>query len=57
MYFLKINNNLIRNIIIFYEDNIPQSESTKIDIKSNNKIEIIKDNKIIKEYILHPIIQ
>ena len=64
MYSLKINNNLIpikiklfRNFIIFYEDNIPQSESTKINIKSNNKIEIIKDNNIIKEYILHPIIE
>ena len=39
MYSLKINNNLIpikiklfRNIIIFYEDNIPHSESTKIKL-------------------------
>lgn len=64
MYSLKINNNefpgkikFFRNITIIYEDELPQSESTKINIKSNNKIEIRKDNKIIKEYILHPIIE
>jgi len=64
MYSIKINNNefpikvkLFRNITIIYENNLSHSESTKINIKSNNKIEIIKDNKIIKEYILHPIIE
>jgi hypothetical protein len=65
MYFLKINNNneipvkikLFRNIPILYENDLPQSESTKIDINSNNKIEIMKDNKIIKEYSLSPIIE
>ena len=65
MYFLKINNNneipvkikLFRNILILYENDLPQSESTKIDINSNNKIEIMKDNKIIKEYSLSPIIE
>jgi len=64
MYSIKINNNefpvkikLFRNIPILYENELPQSESTKIDINSNNKIEIMKDNKIIKEYSLSPIIE
>lgn len=64
MYSIKINNNefpvkikLFRDISILYENNIPQSESTKIDINSNNKIEIMKDNIIIKEYSLSPIIE
>ena len=64
MYSIKINNNefpvkikLFRNIPILYENDIPHSESTKIDINSNNKIEIMKDNKIIKEYSLSPIIE
>lgn len=64
MYSLKINNNifpikikLFRNIPIFYEENLPQSEYTKININSNNKIEIIKENTIVKEYILSPIIE
>ena len=65
MYSLKINNNneislkikLFINFTLFYEDNIPHSESTKIDINSNNKIEIMKDNVIIKQYTLSPIIE
>ena len=64
MYSLKINNNefpikikLFRNFPILYKDELSQSESTKIDINSNNKIEIIKENKILKEYILSPIIE
>jgi hypothetical protein len=64
MYSLKINDNefpikikLFRTIPILYEDELSKSESTKIDINSNNKIEIMKDNKIIKEYCLSPIIE
>ena len=64
MYSLKINNNefaikikQFRNFILFYENNIYNSDFTKIDIKSINKIEILKDNQLIKEYILHPIIE
>ena len=56
MYSIKINNNefpvkikLFRNIPILYENDIPHSESTKIDINSNNKIEIMKDNKKFDE--------
>jgi len=64
MYFIKINNNIFpiktkvfKNKIIFYEDKFQESESTKIDINSNNKIEILKENDIIKEYNLNPIIE
>jgi hypothetical protein len=64
MYSIKINNKLFpikvrlfRNIPILYEDALPQSEFTKIYLNSNNKIEIIKENQIIKEYILNPIIE
>jgi len=64
MYSLKINNNdfpikikLFRNIILLYQDEFLQTESTKIDINSNNKIEIMKDNNIIKQYTLCPIIE
>lgn len=64
MYSLKINNNefsvkikIFRNMIHCYEDQLPQSEFTKINLNSNNKIEIIKNDKIIKEYSLSPIIE
>ena len=64
MYSLKINNNeftikikQLRNFTIFYENNISNSDFTKIDVNSINKIEILKDNEPIKEYILHPIIE
>lgn len=64
MYILKINNNefpvkikIFRNMIQYYEDKLPQSELTKININSNNKIEIISDNIILKEYQLSPIIE
>ncbi len=64
MYSLKINNNkfpikikIFRNIIQYYEDKLPQSELTKININTNNKIEIISNNIILKEYQLSPIIE
>jgi hypothetical protein len=64
MYSLKINNNefeikikQFRNFTLFYENNISNSDFTKIDVNSINRIEILKDNQAIKEYILHPIIE
>ena len=64
MYSLKINNNIFpikkkifRTFPIYYEDNLIPSEFTKIDINSNNIIEIIEENNVIKKYILHPIIE
>lgn len=44
-------------MIQYYEDKLPQSELTKININTNNKIEIISDNIILKEYQLSPIIE
>jgi hypothetical protein len=64
MLSLKINNSiapfkikLYQNWIFLYENELSKYEFTKVDINSNNKIEIIKDDKILKEYILSPIIE
>jgi len=64
MYSLKINNNIFplkkkyyHTFPIFYEDRLILSELTKIDINSNNIIEIIEEDNVIKKYILHPIIE
>jgi hypothetical protein len=64
MLSLKINNTIFpinikinKDWIFINENELSKYESTKVDINSNNKIEIIKDNKIIKEYILSPIIE
>jgi hypothetical protein len=42
---------IYKDWIFVYENELSKYESTKIDINSNNKIEIIK------EYILNPIIE
>ena len=64
MFFLKINNStfplnvkLIQNCISLDATELSKSEFTKVNIILNNKIEIIKDDEIIKEFILSPIIE
>jgi hypothetical protein len=64
MLSLKINNTILpvkikiyKDWILLYENELSKYEFTKVDINSNNKIEIINDDKIIKEYILSPIIE
>jgi len=64
MISIKINNEIIpvkiklfKNYIIINQSNLSNNKFTKVDINSNNKIEVIEDDKIIKEYILNPIVE
>jgi hypothetical protein len=64
MFFLKINNGIIpikikflNNFIFLYENDLSKYEFTKVDLNSNNKIILIKNDKIVKEYTLNPIIE
>jgi hypothetical protein len=64
MFSLKINNSTFplniksnQNYISLDVTELSKSEFTKVNIILYNKIEIIKDNKIIKEFTLIPIIE
>lgn len=64
MFFLKINNStfplnikLNQNYISLDATELSKSEFTKVNIILYNKIEIIKDDEIIKEFTLIPIIE
>jgi hypothetical protein len=64
MLSLKINDKispikikLFQNWIFLYESELSKYELAKVNINSNNKIQIIENDKIIQEYTLNPIIE
>jgi hypothetical protein len=52
-----VNLKIFQDWIFIYDNNLSNNEFTKVNINSNNKIEVIKDDKIIQEYTLSPIIE